>query len=623
MADMQTKMIVTADGRGFERTIERGERKIKGFGKTIRGTMGRSGREMAAFGSNIGGLTTVLGGLSVVALGKGAIDMDARLARLAIQAGKSRKEAMQLKQQLFEIGKATRQDPGALLAGIEQIVEKTGNYDFAVASLKGMGTVASATGAAVSDIGAAASDLQEKMDITADKVLNIFDILANQGKAGSFTLQNMAALFPRLLAAAASFEVKGEEGMRKFGAFLQIARRGTGTSEQAATAVERTFADLVAKAREIRKMTGFSIFDPEASKKQGRAVAKDFEVVLKELITRTRGDVTKLNKIFGEESIRAIRPLAQSWQKFGDFREFDEFVQKGGDGNAIMEDFAFWTETTAGKLDQLNVVAKQFSDRNLAGPIDLLNQALDMLSNHPIIAQGGLYSILGLLGVSAVGTVAGGIGKFAGAMGRIFGKGGKAGSLAGAAGGLLGGAGPMPVYVVNKHLSMLPESFGFDKYAKGMERATEKSMGGLSSTIGRSIGRMGPAVAALLPAIIAGGVAKASEKAGKVIAEKQVRMYSTPALEKMLTDVRGGGPDTFQAKLYRKELARREMATRFGTDQLKTTLRHQNDLVASHGLQAISNYINMNLHVEDSGRTWSETDDMNTHIKLNRGTFVK
>lgn len=603
MGDMNVKMTVSADGRDFERTLDRGEKKIRGFGKTIRGTMRRAGAEMGRFGSKIGGLTTVLGGLSVVALGKGIIDFDSRLARMAIQAGLTKQQMYQLKKELYAIGDATRQKPGALLAGMEQIVERTGNFDFAVKALKDMGTVSSATGADMSAVGATASDLNEKMDIAADRVLNMMDVLAAQGKKGSFTLQEMALLFPRLLAAAASFEVRGESGMRKFGAFLQIARRGTGTSEQAATAVERTISDIVAKAKEIRKLTGFTIFDPEKSKTQGRAVGKELDVVLKEIVRRTNGDVSKLQKIFNEQSIRAMLPLAHSFQKFGDFRELDAFVTMGGDGAAIMHDFSFWSDQAAANMTRMNTQAKKFVDETLATPIDALNSALDYLNEHPALTKGGLYGILGLLGIGAGAKVAGGIGGFARGIGRIFGKGGKTGKLGGLASGLLGGATPVPVYVVNQQMSLLPEAFGGGSKG-GMGRSAGKSMmRGLGATL-KGLLRRGPT------GLLGAGRGLAALRTGVTVGSAGV---VTTALAAAGSAAAGYGIGT----LINKGLGAISGALSDGKYSGKGWLGEMiYDALHKDQTPELKNDIKINLRVDDQGRVTSDTDNTRTNASL-------
>lgn len=471
MTEMKASILLSLKNSRFIQGLNQTQERFNRFGKRIRGFGEGTGRDIGVLANKVSGLTVLFGALGVAAAGKKVVDFDTRLARLAIQAGLSRKRMFELKNELFQIGRQTYTPPEALLSGIEQIVEKTGNFEFAVGAIRDMGFVASATGSAVADIGSSASDLQEKFGVTKDQVLSVFDILAEQGKKGSFTLQNMAAYFPELLSAAAGFGVHGVEGLRKFGAFLQIARRGAGTSAEASTAVERSFADMVAKWQVIRRLTGFSIFDKEKSKKEGRAVVKELDVVLKEVIKRTNGDITKLQKIFGEESIRAIRPLAQSYQRFGDFREFDAFVNMGGTGETVMKDFAFWTEQTAANLTELNIEVSKFANGNLAAPIRLFTSALEILNNHPALTKGVLYGLTGLLGLGAgawafkgVRGAAMGAQGLWGSIGRLLG--GAGGKAAGAArpvpfveqsilgpygaGGRMGASGVMPVYVTNE-----------------------------------------------------------------------------------------------------------------------------------------------------------------------------
>ena len=146
MSGNRFDIVITARDRGLTDTLRKSERSVSGFGRNLTGIMGRAGREIGRFGDRIGGLTTLLGGVAGVAAAKGVIDFDSRLARLSIQAGLTKQEMLGLKQELIETGDATYQGPEDLLAAVEQIVEKTGNFDFARKALKDMGVVASATG---------------------------------------------------------------------------------------------------------------------------------------------------------------------------------------------------------------------------------------------------------------------------------------------------------------------------------------------------------------------------------------------------------------------------------------------------------------------------------------------
>lgn len=586
MSEREVKLRVSADNRQLITSFSKSEAKIKSFGNRITGTMSRAGSRISGFGRKIGGLTTLIGGLSVAAIGKGVIDLDSRLIRLANQTDMNKKQMFELKEELFAFGVATHQDPGKLLEGIEQIVEKTGNFEFATKALKDMGIVASATGAQVSDIGAASSDLQEKFKITHKELFTVFDVLSAQGKEGAFTLEKMANLFPKLLSSAAAFGVTGVKGLRQFGAFLQMAMRGAGTPEEAATAVERTFSNIIDKYKVIRKLTGFNVFDPEKSKKAGYAIPKQMDVVLKEIIKRTKGDITKLQKIFGQRSIRAIKPLAQSFHEFGDFREFDAFIKKGGEGLAVMKDFNRWAEGTAARLQNLSTEGKKFANQNLAKPIETLNSALETLNENPALARGGLYALLGLGGLAVGAALLSPITKMVGFAGRRVAARTGAKAVAGrAGGGLLSGlSGPMPVYVVNKHLSMLPSQW----------------MPGAAGTAGAA----GVATKAGKMAGLAkkGGLVAASGAAGYGLGTLIEKTLIKGWYGKKLADMANKGEFSRKEQLAAEALARAYE---------RKTQREAN------------NNITLNVRIDKGDRVFSESDDMNTKtsVNVNRGTF--
>jgi TP901 family phage tail tape measure protein len=436
MSRNEAEIILSASETKLVQGLRRGETAVKTYGQKTMEIFKRTGAAIGRVSDRyLTRFNTLLGGAGLVMAGKSVIDFDAKLARLSIVAGLTKQQMFGLKAELFDVAKATHQAPTDLLDGVNAIVERTGNFKFAVESLKNMGIVASATGARMEDIGASASNMQEKMGITQDQVMSVFDVLNEQGKKGAFTLQNMASLFERLLSAANRFDVKGVDGMRKFGAFLQIARRGAGTSDMAATAVESTFSDIIGKAKDLQS-AGIQIFDPEKSKKAGRDVFRDFDLVIKDIIVKSKGSSLVLSKIFEDRSIRAITPLVQSWKKFGDFREFDEFAKTGGSGVSILKDFGFWSEQSAAKIVDFKSEMSKLANENLAGPIRVFTRALTALNEHPVATKGGLYAILGLGGILTAGKVIGGVRD-------VFGKKG----LPGLGGGLAGAG--TPVFVTN------------------------------------------------------------------------------------------------------------------------------------------------------------------------------
>lgn len=585
------KLILSGDSHRLDRELNRTGKNIGGFGNRAVAVFSRVGRTMQRVSDRVmTPFASIASGAAIAMAGKGVIDFDTRLARLAIQAGLTRKETLALKKELLDASRKTYQLPTELLAGMEPIIEKTGNLQLAKDTVIDMGVAASATGSEMAAIGAVTSNLNEKLRISKEEMRGAFDILNEQGKKGAFTLKELSRLGERLFAAAAGFGVKGSEGLRRFGAFVQIARRGTGSSEMATTAVERTMADLIQNAKKVRAVTGFSIFDAAASKKEGRAVMKDIDVVLKEIIKRTKGDTVKLRQIFGQESIRAIDAMAFSFREFGDFREFDAFVETGGDGVQMMSDFARWTETAAAKMILFRAELTKLANENLAGPIELFTKALDVLNRHPVITKGGLYTILGLAGLAAGAKIIGGL---KGMYDMFRGKSGK--------GGLPGMPGfgkvPIPVYVVNN-----PSRFG---YGGG----TKTPAGGGTPTAGRTIGglfKRGP-----------GGLLGASKglqmlRTGLTIGSAgfgTTALAATAAgaggyavgtginwgINQIVSKLTGGMNDTFGGWLY--------------------------DVLHKPEHAEVKNDIAISLAIDEFGRLSASTTDMNTHIALPRGKF--
>jgi hypothetical protein len=419
----------------------------------------------------------------------------------------------------------------------------------------------------------------------------------------------MSVHFERLLSTAASFGVTGVEGMREFGAFLQLARRGSGTAEQATTSVERTMSDLISNWQKVKQVTGgFLIFDVGKTRKEGRAVMKNMDVVLKEVIRRTNGDVIKLRKIFGDEAIRAINPLAESFRKHGDFREWEELSRLGGDGSRIMKDFAFWSEQTATKIQDLRTQLSRFANENLAGPIQLLTDALNVLNGHPVITKGGIWALLGLGGVMVGAKFIRGIKDL---LGIFRGKGGLGGGIAGGLGGI---GGPVPVYVVNGRMSLRDMGMG-NRTPKGASR-TMRTGGKILRSVGNKIGGLSFLPKAWI-ARLAGMGGLGGTLAGSVGAAGAGTIAGTVAAGGAIGYGIGTLIDRIGGGLRGKKHVLDDTA--FG-DKIGESL---NRIAAFFGDEGAKQAIEINMRIDEDRRVTTETNNMYTkmHTELLRGKF--
>ncbi|MDP2167988.1 MAG: phage tail tape measure protein [Thermodesulfovibrionales bacterium] len=541
-------------------------------------------------------LTAIGGGAAIMMAAKGVIDFDARLARLAISSGKTGKEFFKLKDELFAMAEATHQTPGALLEGISAIVEKTGDYDFAIKSLRSMGIVASATNTSMEDIGATTAGLMQKMGISSGQVFEVLDVLHVQAKSGAVEFRNFAGLIDNLTSATGRFNLKGVEGVRVMGAWVQSGKLGAGSAEQTVTGIEMAIAEML-DMKNIKKMRkwGFNPIDEKATKKSGVTVMKPLQDILKGVIKATKGDEIKLGEVFGQRSIRVMSRLAAQFRLTGGFEEFDNFINQGGSGVETLKDFAFWADTTKAKIGDLMTQFSKFSNENLAAPIELLNKALTILNKHPILTKSALWAVLGVLGIGGAKTIGG-----------LFKPAGGTKGIGGVLGGL--GRGPLPVYVVNKHLSMLPgQGWGFPGEGGGVPGSGVPGKGRklFGMNTGPNIG-FGVAMANL-PLITA--AAAAGYGIGTFLNEYMANQLGIKH--------EGGAAGYAGEKLYDK------MPNFLWAKDFVNFTAGVSELNEQTKKQEIKNDIVINLQVDEKGKVISDTDDMNTKVKLNRGNLVK
>jgi hypothetical protein len=287
------------------------------------------------------------------------------------------------------------------------------------------------------------------MGITApDKVLEAFDILNKQGKMGAFTLQNLAALGPRVITAYTSAGRGGVEALREMGAALQLIRMGTGSSEMAATAWEAVMRSLTdpAKIKQLEKL-GLEIFDPEKLA-EGKRVLRPVNELMAEIIQATGGDKVALGNIFDAEAIRAFNQAAGEFQRTGQLASLDKFMAVQGDGQTTLGDSARAAKDFNQTLGMLYGSAERFADSRLTGVLQGLASLLDKLGsegadNLMTVATYGAGAVAAALGVRKVVR---GVGAVRGFFSRR--KNGGSGKTGGLLGEMTGG-GPMAVEVVN------------------------------------------------------------------------------------------------------------------------------------------------------------------------------
>lgn len=436
-------------GGNLAAQARRNEAALGGLARSGQRDMSLLSRSVSAAGRGLDALgnryTALLSGAAGVGAAKMVMDLERRFTRLGIQADVDDSKMRNLKKSIYEVGQAPdiRVDPGEITSAIEAIVEKTGDLKFAQDNIRNIGLAIQATGAQGKDIGEILAEFQKQGIMDPKQVMEALDILNVQGKAGAFTLQNLAALGPRVITAYTAGGRSGVQAMREMGAALQLIRQGTGSSEMAATAWEAMIRTLTDPAKlKLLGKAGITVFDPEKLK-QGQRVLRPINEIMAEIIQKTKGDKVKLGTIFDAEAVRAFSSAASEFQRTGSLESLDKFMNVQADGTTTTKDSARAAKDASGALTNLLTVWKSFADDQLSGPIQAAADALNALGPEN---TGRIIK-----GIAGVGVALGGL-----VLARKAWVGGKGlydffkGGAGKAAGGLAGGiTGPIPVYVVN------------------------------------------------------------------------------------------------------------------------------------------------------------------------------
>lgn len=453
MADLRTYLSIFVRGDAAEKTAAIGK-AFERMGARSQRALGIAQRASAAAGAGIDRLANRWTGLVAGAAGIGAAKMvgqlDTRLTRLGIQANKASGEIDALKGEIFAAAQMPdiRVDPNELIAAVEKIVEKTGDLELARSNIRNIGIAMQATGSDGVSMGATVADLMEKFRVkTPEDMIRVLDLLTNQGKAGAFTLADMSRNMERLSSAYAVTGRTGEGAVREMGALVQMIRKGTGSSEQATTAMEaylRTLKD--ADKVKLLKARGIRVVDPDDPTRLRSAVE-----IMKDIVEKFGGNQKKmqsLSTIFDAEAMRAFSAAIIEFQQTGRFDGLEAFYKAASDGKTILADARRGATSFGGAMTYLRSVWTTFADDKLVDPIRAFADAIDGIDPKNIervlnAATGTAIALGGIIAIRKIFTIGGGI--VGGARNILTGP----GTAAGAAGALGGLTGPTPVIVLN------------------------------------------------------------------------------------------------------------------------------------------------------------------------------
>lgn len=302
--------------------------------------------------------------------------LERRVNRIVINADKGADTIQPTIQKLQAIANATSSSFEEVVTGLEALVASGRTLEESLAFLPSVALTAQASGAAMNDVALSADALSGSLKISASDMQQAFDILVAGGKAGKFELKDMSQYLPSLLPAFAALGYKGNEGLQKIVAALQVVRNQTGSSSEAAT----NFGNILNKMyseETAKKFKKFGIDLPAAlakAKKEGRDV---LDVFLDMTMIATKGDLSKLTRLFTDaeyqKGVRALVTQREELEKLN--------AELGRVDGTTLKDFGQIAADSEAKLQRLSNLWSRFATQiggQLVAPV--ANPILDNLT---------------------------------------------------------------------------------------------------------------------------------------------------------------------------------------------------------------------------------------------------
>ncbi len=340
-------VIGAALGSGFGGTIGRALNGINSLQNRAQALQQAAGDAMQAWaGLHVGR-----------AMINSAADLEHHMAAIGITADMNEAAIASLRAEInrLSVPSETNQSVIALTDSFDALVTAGMNPIVAQGMLPSIGKAATATQADIIDLSKSVFSLNDALNIKPEGMDAALDMLAYAGKAGAFELKDMAKWLPALSAEYKNLGITGPEAVSNMAAALQIAKKGAGSTDEAANNYKNFLAKLAAPDTIERfKKAGIdlkSVLTSAMSRGEN-----PIEVMLELLNKKTKGNFFAMGELFGDQQVLSfIKPMMANLEEYKKLKA-DIEGKSAGTANA---DFARIMETTVEKTKAAgNAVAK-------------------------------------------------------------------------------------------------------------------------------------------------------------------------------------------------------------------------------------------------------------------------
>lgn len=460
MANLRTSFTLDLGGNLITRA-KAFSTSISGMARQIRSSLGGLNGVAAQAGKGLEALTgryaAGLAGLGVSYKAAQAVMDSARLdkglMRTSQTMGLTAQQAEEARRALFAMARETGQPVENLKAGLDRLGASGMAYEQALASIRAINPAMAVTGASADQLASALSVAGEifKFDLSRpETAVRLLDQMTAAGRLGNAELEDLASIFARVGGSAKNAGLSFGESL----AFIEQLSLIEKEPERLATLADSTLRLFTNYLKEAAAATGVKFYDAKGERRAAFDVLQDIARKYQKFKTDAQRDKA-FAQAFAKTDLdtqRGLRALFDSGVLVNLAKLNAEIEDASG---TIARDLPDAINNSVDQVGRLKAALSQAAD-DFARPF---NDAIS--SGIAMLLDGEGLSGKQLLGGAAAAGVAGyGALKLAGmGLSRLGSKaaGGLVSTVARQA-GLAGLKLPLPVYVVNKQMSLTREA---------------------------------------------------------------------------------------------------------------------------------------------------------------------
>ncbi|AWA01517.1 phage tail tape measure protein [Klebsiella variicola subsp. variicola] len=363
---------LTAKARQYGANMSEFARTNQRAMSVVKATTAAAGRGLDALGNRY---TTMIAGFAGGALLRNYQQLDRRLTRMGITAGKTRKEIADIFDTSQNVAIKFGVDTSEIQGAFEEINGRSGDLNLALKNTDNIGMAIAASGADGATLGGLIAEYKKLQIEDKKQTLLALDGMNRLGKEGAFELKDAAEKLPASLSMYAAVGGKGVKGAMDVMTVAESAMDVTANKDKAATAVENFIRDLQnPKVVKTLQKNGINVFDSNGAMRPLPELLQETAArSSKGGIKKQRGRLTEAG--FNQDSMDLIAGVTGE----AGAKKLKTYMGVIADGQSIIEDAAYASQDFTSAMQRLATTLEKFANKNLAKPIQELADVINNL----------------------------------------------------------------------------------------------------------------------------------------------------------------------------------------------------------------------------------------------------